>query len=57
MTRSIDITPLIASYLNLPNTQALQDLINKITNSLECKAWVKGRKAGFGVDGCNVIVV
>ena len=57
MTRSMDITPLIASYLNLPNTQALQDLINKITNLLECKAWVEGRKARFGVDGYNVIVV
>jgi len=50
---SLDMTPLLAGYLNVPDTQALRDLINDITNSPEGKAWCEARKVGFGVNGLS----
>jgi len=57
MTGSFDMTPLLAGYLNLSDTQALRDVITEITNTDYCKAWVEGRKAGFGVNGLSATSV
>lgn len=54
---SLDMTPLLAGYLNVPDTQALRDLITEITNSDSCKAWCDARKVGFGVNGLGATSV
>ena len=50
---SFDMTPLLAGYLNLADTQALRDFINQVTDSDPCQAWLDARKVGFGVNGLN----
>lgn len=50
-TGSLDVTPLLAGYLCLRNTQDLREFFAKVTELPEAVSYMKARHAGFGVNG------
>lgn len=52
-TSGLDMTPLLAGYLNLPDTKALREYIAEVSEMKIYQDWKEARMVGFGVNGFN----